>query len=157
MGKHSLEKEKSNKKTVIICFVIAIVLIICGTLALKENENKPTKQNEMTGHITDLKTVENTKLVIKSTNEYNKVIEYSFKQNKVKNVKIFEEFEQKEEYENRKKNYELNPKINIINSDDEKLFLEIEKLDLGTDEGLTYEEIYDKYINQIIGSYEVVE
>ena len=99
MGKHSLEKEKS-----IICFVIAIVLIICGILALKENENKSTKQNEMIGYITDLKTVENKKLVIKSTNEYNKVIEYYFKQNKVKSVKIFEEFEQKEEYENKKKN-----------------------------------------------------
>ena len=46
--------------------------------------------------------------------------------------------------------------IEIINIDEEQLSIRIEKKDLGTDAEMSYEQIYDKYLVQIIDAYQIV-
>ena len=47
--------------------------------------------------------------------------------------------------------------IEIINTNEKELSIEIEKKDLGSETGKTYEEIYDKYLVQIIGAYQIIK
>ena len=65
--------------------------------------------------------------------------------------------EKKEEFDQKKNNYEITDSIEIININEKELSIEIEKKDLGSETGKTYEEIYDKYLVQIIGAYQIIK
>lgn len=152
MGKHSIKREKENfnKKRLLIILVL-IILIVAGVFII-QNFFK-TKNNTLVGN---LKTIEGEKLVLKSNSDYNKIIEYIFDNDKLKTVKIYEQFEKEDKYKEKKDAYNLANDINVIKTDDKDLLIEIEKKDLGTDEGLSYEQLYDKYIVRLIDIYTVV-
>lgn len=156
MGKHSKEKEKSIKK--IIISLIFIILIICAIFILINNNHIKYKYDFYDKKsTTELKTIKNEQLIIKSTTDYNKVIQFSFNNDILNNVKIYEEFLNLEELKKTEESYKSMSNIKIVNTDEQKFSIEIEKLDFVTDTDLTYDEIYDKYLVQIVGAYEIVE
>lgn len=154
MGKHSIKKEKKNfnKKRLLIILVL-IILIVAGVFIIQNTNLFKSKNNTLAEN---LKTVEGEKLVLKSNSDYNKIIEYIFDNDKLKTVKIYEQFEKEDKYKEKKDAYNLANDINVIKTDDKDLLIEIEKKDLGTDEGLSYEQLYDKYIVRLIDIYTVV-
>lgn len=154
MGKHSIKKEKKNfnKKRLLIILVL-IILIVAGVFIIQNTNLFKSKNNTLAGN---LKTVEGEKLVLKSNSDYNKIIEYIFDNDKLKTVKIYEQFEKEDKYKEKKDAYNLANDINVIKTDDKDLLIEIEKKDLGTDEGLSYEQLYDKYIVRLIDIYTVI-
>ena len=164
MGKHSIEKPKKKinlKKEllaviIIIALVFGINFILSHREVIIEKQEKETLSNAGTS-IINSKTIEGQKLVIKSNSDYNKIIEYTFKNNVLKTVRIYEQFETKETFEPKKQNYEMIENIKIININEQELSIEIEKKDFGSDTGKTYEEIYDKYLVQIIGAYQIIK
>lgn len=163
MGKHSIEKEKKKfnlKKELVVIFIV-IVLIFGINFILSHREIVKEKQDKKnivnTVSIKDSRTLEGQKLVIKSNSDYNKIIEYTFGNNVLKTVRIYEQFETKETFEPKKQNYEMIENIKIINVNEQELSIEIEKKDFGSDTGKTYEEIYDKYLVQIIGAYQLIK
>ena len=154
MGKHNKEQENNNiiiKLITIVVIILAIIFAYCYINKINFNipNTKKTIKNE--------KTVKNKTLVLKSVNDYNKIIKYEFENNILKTVKIYEQFKQKDEYEKNKENYQNLSNIKVIKFDDNELSIEIQKYDFGTDAGLSYDELYDKYLVQIIGAYEIVE
>lgn len=152
MGKHSKEKKKINfKKSLLAIFIV--VILIWGINFILSHRDIVEKQEK----IETAKTIEGQKLVIKSNSDYNRIIEYGFENNLLKTIKIYEQFEQKEQFDTKKSNYEKIEDIIIINADEKNLILEIENKDFGTDEGLSYEQIYDKYLIQIIGAYQIIQ
>lgn len=155
MGKHSLEKEK-KKIDIKKVFITALIVIM---LVFGFNFTKLPKEeinDEVATSISADTTSEGKKLVIKSNSEYNRIVEYTFENNILKTVKIYEQFEEKERFELKKKNYEIVDNIVIISVNDEELSIEIEKLDFGSDTGMSYEQIYDKYLVKIVGAYEIL-
>ena len=76
-------------------------------------------------------------------------------ENKLNEVRISEKYTNKESYTNEKERYSKRADIEIIEIDDSKLELHCKKLNLGSDEGLSYEQVYQKYMG-IIGAYEVI-
>lgn len=158
MGKHSIEKEKKkiNFKREIIAILIIIALVF-GINFILSHRNLQKDQTDTYTEIKNLKTIEGKRLVIKSNSEYNKIIEYIFEKDVLKTVKIYEQFEKREEFDQKKNNYEITDSIEIINTNEKELSIEIEKKDLGSETGKTYEEIYDKYLVQIIGAYQVIK
>lgn len=155
MGKHSIEKEKKKinlKKELIAIFIITILIIGINFLLSHRGviENNNAFESETS------KTIEGEKLVIKSNSEYNKVIEYTFENNVVRQVVIYEQFEEEEKFEKTKATYDLIDEIEVISVNNEQLSLKIEKKDFGSDTGMSYEQIYDKYLVQIIGAYEII-
>lgn len=167
MGKHSKQvkkrKVKLNIRYLVVIIIIAI-LIVTGVyiyrnkdsiknIIFKEN-NKPNNTSKLSDSIINHVSIENECLVIKSLTDYNKIIEYKFENNNLKTVIIYEQFEEKQQYENKKKNYEEQENIVIKEANEQNLSIEIEKRDFGSDKGLTYEQIQDKYLVQIIGAYE---
>lgn len=158
MGKHSIEKEKKkiNFKREIIAILIIIALVF-GINFILSHRNLQKDQTDAYTEIKNLKTIEGKRLVIKSNSEYNKIIEYIFEKDVLKTVKIYEQLEKKEEFDQKKNNYEMTDSIEIININEKELSIEIEKKDLGSETGKTYEEIYDKYLVQIIGAYQIIK
>ena len=158
MGKHSIEKEKKkiNFKREIIAILIIIALVF-GINFILSHRNLQKDQTDAYTEIKNLKTIEGKRLVIKSNSEYNKIIEYIFEKDVLKTVKIYEQLEKKEEFDQKKNNYEMTDSIEIINTNEKELSIEIEKKDLGSETGKTYEEIYDKYLVQIIGAYQIIK
>lgn len=158
MGKHSIEKEKKkiNFKREIIAILIIIALVF-GINFILSHRNLQKDQTDAYTEIKNLKTIEGKRLVIKSNSEYNKIIEYIFEKDVLKTVKIYEQLEKKEEFDQKKNNYEITDSIEIININEKELSIEIEKKDLGSETGKTYEEIYDKYLVQIIGAYQIIK
>lgn len=158
MGKHSIEKEKKkiNFKREIIAILIIIALVF-GIDFVLSHRNLQKDQTDAYTEIKNLKTIEGKRLVIKSNSEYNKIIEYIFEKDVLKTVKIYEQLEKKEEFDQKKNNYEITDSIEIININEKELSIEIEKKDLGSETGKTYEEIYDKYLVQIIGAYQIIK
>lgn len=165
MGKHSLEKEKKKSKTKdekkkinfkkeIIAVLIIIILVFGINFIL--SHKKIQKEQEYVG-ITVSKTIEGEKLVFKSTTEKCRIMEYTFENNILKQVKIYHEFEDKESFEQKKKSYETVDNITVLNTNEQNLSIEIEKKDFGSDTGKSYEETYDKYLVQIIGAYEIIK
>ena len=156
MGKHSVDKEKKkiNLKKELVAIFIIIVLVL-GINFILSHRNIQEEQKDSS--IKASKTIENQKLVIKSNSDYNKIIEYTFENNTLKTVKIYEQFEEKEKFEEKRKDYESVKNIEIVKANEQDLSIEIEKKDFGSDTGKTYEEIYDKYLVQIIGAYQVIE
>ena len=162
MGKHSRKAKKKsikiNAKYLIGIIVIAI-LIIAGIYIYQNKDsikNMISKKDDKISNasIKDDVSIENERLVIKSLTDYNKIIEYKFENDSLKTVIIYEQFEEKEKYESKKKNYELQENITIREVSEQNLSIEIEKKDFGTDTELSYEQIQDKYLVQIIGAYE---
>lgn len=147
MSKHS--KDKKNTKFVVIIMIALIIIIAILGVYLKNKNTSDFEENVM-------RTVEDEKLVIKCNSAYNRIVEFTFENNILSSVKICEQFENKQEYENRKKNYEETEKVDLINANEEQLSLEIEKKDFGSDTGKSYDYMYDKYINKIIGEYVVI-
>lgn len=158
MEKHSIEKEKKkiNFKREIIAILIIIALVF-GINFILSHRNLQKDQTDAYTEIKNLKTIEGKRLVIKSNSEYNKIIEYIFEKDVLKTVKIYEQLEKKEEFDQKKNNYEMTDSIEIININEKELSIEIEKKDLGSETGKTYEEIYDKYLVQIIGAYKIIK
>lgn len=167
MGKHSKQvrkrKVKLNIRYLLVIIIIAI-LIATGiyiyrnkdsikNIIFKEN-NKTNNTSKLSDSIINDVSIENECLVIKSLTDYNKIIEYKFENNNLKTVIIYEQFEEKQQYENKKKNYEEQENIVIKEANEQNLSIEIEKRDFGSDKDLTYEQIQDKYLVQIIGAYE---
>lgn len=155
MGKHSKETENNNKIFIKIIVVIFIVLAVILVYNYRNKINFNILNTKKT--IRNEKTVKNEKLVLKSINDYNKIIEYKFENNILDTVKIYEQFEKNDEYEKIKQSYQNLSNIKIIKIDDKELSIEIQKYDFGTDTNLTYDELYDKYLVQIVGAYEIVE
>lgn len=159
MGKHSIEKEKKkvNVKKEIIAILVIIALVFGINFILSHRNLQEEQKNiGIKSEIKNSKTIEGEKLVIKSNSEYNRIVEYTFENNILKTVKMYEQFEKKEEFEQKKNNYEMIDSIEIININEEELSIEIEKKDFGSDTGKSYEEIYDKYLVQIIGAYQII-
>lgn len=158
MGKHSEEKEKKkiNFKKELLSLLIVIILVFGINLILSNKEIFIEQPKEFIS-IKNSKTIEGQTLVIKSNSEYNRIIEYTFENNILKTVKIYEQFEEKEQYDAKKENYEIADDIEIINLNEQEIAIEIEKKDFGTDTGMTYEQIYDKYLVQIIGAYQIIK
>lgn len=155
MGKHSKEKEKKKinvKKIIVIAFIVVILIFGLNFTQAPKEEVKEEKDRGSKSS----STIEEKKLVIKSKSDYNKIIEYTFENNILKTVKIYEQFEKKEQFEAKKNNYEMVNNIEIIDANEQELSIEIEKKDLGSDTDKSYEELYDKYLVQIIGAYEVL-
>lgn len=167
MGKHSKQvrkrKVKLNIRYLLVIIIIAI-LIATGiyiyrnkdsikNIIFKEN-NKTNNTSKLSDSIINDVSIENECLVIKSLTDYNKIIEYKFENNNLKTVIIYEQFEENQQYENKKKNYEEQENIVIKEANEQNLSIEIEKRDFGSDKDLTYEQIQDKYLVQIIGAYE---
>lgn len=165
MAKHSKEKitNKSNNRELII-FAIFIILLLVGIIEVSIIRNEKTSRfkirNEKTSRFNSIKdstTIEDERLVFKSTLEHNRIIECIFKNNILETVKIYQQFENSEDLEKEKEKYLNNSNITILNINEEERAIEIQKNDFGSDTGKSYEEIYDKYLVQIIGAYTIIE
>ena len=167
MAKHSKEKitNKSNNRELII-FAIFIILLLVGIIEVSIIRNEKTSRfnsiirNEKTSRFNSIKdstTIEDERLVFKSTSEHNRIIECIFKNNILETVKIYQQFENSEDLEKEKEKYLNNSNITILNINEEERSIEIQKNDFGSDTGKSYEEIYDKYLVQIIGAYTIIE
>lgn len=155
MAKHSKEKitNKSNNRELII-FAIFIILLLVGIIEVSIIRNEKTSRFNS---IKDSTTIEDERLVFKSTLEHNRIIECIFKNNILETVKIYQQFENSEDLEKEKEKYLNNSNITILNINEEERAIEIQKNDFGSDTGKSYEEIYDKYLVQIIGAYTIIE
>ena len=155
MAKHSKEKitNKSNNRELII-FAIFIILLLVGIIEVSIIRNEKTSRFNS---IKDSTTIEDERLVFKSTSEHNRIIECIFKNNILETVKIYQQFENSEDLEKEKEKYLNNSNITILNINEEERSIEIQKNDFGSDTGKSYEEIYDKYLVQIIGAYTIIE
>ena len=154
-GKHSMERKKSNKKAWLI--LLLIIIIGFGGYLFYTNKDTVIDNNKEKTYTIKPKTIEGEKLVIKSNSEDNRYIEFFFENNVLSKLKIYEQFEDKGKYEENKAQYSSYNIYKIVKSNNKKLILEVEKTDLEDDKGLNYEEVYDKYVNKIIGAYEVIE
>lgn len=162
-SKHMKENGKNYKKVIIllIIIIVAFLVILCKDRILVKETDKEQKENiilDQENIITEEDTtIENQKLVLKSNYEESKErkIIYIFKENKLNEVRISEKYTNKESYTNEKERYSKRADIEIIEIDDSKLELHCKKLNLGSDEGLSYEQVYQKYMG-IIGAYEVI-
>lgn len=155
MAKHSKEKitNKSNNRALII-FAIFIILLLVGIIEVSIIRNEKTSRFNS---IKDSTTIEDERLAFKSRSEHNRIIEYIFKNNILETVKIYQQFENNEDLEKETEKYLNNSNITILNIDEEERSIEIQKNDFGSDTGKSYEEIYDKYLVQIIGAYTIIE
>lgn len=154
MAKHSYEEKQNNKIVITIIILLVIILVAAIGWIMKKNYDWFNIKNDT--QIEKTKTIANEQLILKNNSD-NKIVEYVFEDGKVRTIKIYEQFEKKEDYEEKKNTYEISKNdINIINTDDKKLSIEIERKDLGEDEGLTYDQVYDKYVNQLINIYTVI-
>ena len=154
---------KSNNRELII-FAIFIILLLVGIIEVSIIRNEKTSRfkirNEKTSRFNSIKdstTIEDERLVFKSTSEHNRIIEYIFKNNILETVKIYQQFENNEDLEKETEKYLNNSNITILNINEEERSIEIQKNDFGSDTGKSYEEIYDKYLVQIIGAYTIIE
>lgn len=157
--KHSKVKEKKAKNAriskvffLLLLFIILILAMVC----MFQNQIRQLFFKDNNIFSKDEGITEQQKLVIKSTMDFNRVITFEFETNILKSINIYEQYEDKEKFLEDKKEIELMKDINIISIDEEELSIEIEKKDLGEDINKSYDEIYDKYLNELIGMYEIV-
>lgn len=158
-SKHAKQEEKKNFKGLFIAIILILALIIIGLIVWKMPHNIITISNKKVQNYESIKedsTVEGEKLVFKSTSAYNKIMEYTFENNVLKAVKIYEQFENEDDFKNLKEQYESKETIKVININENEKSIEIEKLDFGSDKDKSYKEIYDKYLVQIIGAYQQI-
>ncbi len=157
MPKHLKNKEKRiNIKKIIFLIVILLFLILGlwkNRITIKQAFSKINDEVK----IEDETTVENERLVLKSKYEKNKEREiiYIFKENVLNEINIIEKYTSREDYDKEKDGYSKNKNVELIKNDDEKMMIYYKKSKLKDDEGLSYEQIYKKYMG-IIGAYEVL-
>ena len=146
------KKYKINKKRFFSVISFTIILITCISLFTYVNGRIFGKKQ-----LTHEKTIKSERLVLKSTKDYNKIVVYTFTDNRVSGVKIYEQFRKDGEYVDAIEKYKQNGNITIIKSDDKDKSIEIEKSYFGTDANLTYDEVYNKYLVKISKAYKVVK
>ena len=159
MGKHSKEKEKNKiniKKWILAILIIIIVVFLIKLVLSNINLHIEEQQEIENTSITTSKTIEEEILVIKSRSDYNRIVEFSFENNILKTVKMYEQFEDKERFLEKKQNYDIADNILIINMNEQELSIETERKDLGSDIGMSYDQIYNKYLVEMIGIYEIL-
>lgn len=165
MEEYNKETEKrKNIKPIIILVAIIVIVGLLAFFAIKYSENiksfianlkeQKNSTNLAFQTIKNDTSIEHEKLVLKSTSEYNTIVEYVFEDNKAKTVKVYQEFEQKEEFNKKKENYEKQNAYKILYVNEETNSIEIERENLGTEQGLTYEELCEKYLVKILGAYD---
>ena len=155
-GKHSVEQKGINKK-VLLVLVLIIIIGLGSFFVYKYKDSIFKSSGNVKTYTIKPKTIEGEKLVLKSNSGDSRYIEFFFENNKLEKLKIYEQFEDEAKYEERKEEYSSYDIYKITKKNDKKFILEVEKTDLEEDEGLSYEEIYDKYVNKIVGAYEVKE
>ena len=147
-----------RKVIIMISIVIGVLILLLALFFIQKKyhifSSKITKDII---EIKEEKTIEGKRLIIKDNAEYNKLIEFEFENNIVSRIKIYEQFETEEEYEKAKESNKYINSINILRQNDKERFIFIEKTDLGTDKDLSYDEIYYKYLVQIIDAYKVIK
>ena len=164
MGKHFAKKEKNkNNKIMLLCIILLISFVFCGVLLINYDVNNGFIYKQITdsnNSIINMTKNENKKvsedtdvLKIKSNSDYDKVIEFIFNNNKLSNMVIEEKFETDEIYKKKKEIYNVSSEFNIIEVDDANRYIKYEKLNLETDENLTYDEIYNKYLVRFLDIY----
>lgn len=164
MGKHFAKKEKNkNNKIMLLCIILLISFVFCGVLLINYDVNNGFIYKQITDSNNSIinmtknenKTVsEDTDVLkIKSNSDYDKVIEFIFNNNKLSNMVIEEKFETDEIYKKKKEIYNVSSEFNIIEVDDANRYIKYEKLNLETDENLTYDEIYNKYLVRFLDIY----
>lgn len=70
-------------------------------------------------------------------------------------MRALEKYTIKEYYDTEKEKYDKRTDVELIQTDDKQMIIYYRKTKLDDDEGLTYQEIYKKYMG-IIGAYEVM-
>jgi len=164
VGKHFAKKEKNkNNKIMLLCIILLISFVFCGVLLINYDVNNGFIYKQITDSNNSIinmtknenKTVsEDTDVLkIKSNSDYDKVIEFIFNNNKLSNMVIEEKFETDEIYKKKKEIYNVSSEFNIIEVDDANRYIKYEKLNLETDENLTYDEIYNKYLVRFLDIY----
>ena len=148
-----------KKKYLIILLIVTIVIVLAVSVYLiqKKYHIFSSQIIKQIIRIKEGKTEEGKILIIKDKTAFNKIIEFEFEDNIVKRINIYEEFEDQNTYEIAKQSYNYLKSVNILKESDKELYIFVEKNDFGTDTNLTYEEIYDKYLVQIIDAYELVK
>ena len=154
-----MKEEKNSYKIVIVFLIITVTvwgIILCENKLLINYENSEKEQGRKSITAENVN-IENKKLILKSNYEENreKKITYFFKENILEEVKIFEKYADEEIYIKERDKASKRADIELIKSDDKQLEIQYKKLRIGSDEGLSYEEIYNKYMG-IIGAYEIV-
>lgn len=157
MEEHGEDKKSINKKWLIIIIALIILIVVGITATILIIKYKPNFVSQNITSIKDEKTVEQEKLVLRSNLDYNKIIEYIFENNIVKTTKIYEQFEQKETYESKKQIYSITPNINIIKQNDEEQSIETEQPVIEDEKELSYEEIYNKYLERFSDLYTIIK
>lgn len=163
MGKHSKVKENKkikihkSKVLIILFIIIAFILIsfifkepiknLILKIQLKDEWKETAQTNEKNS---------NKQLTLKSILDYNRIITFEFDNNILQTIIVYEQYKEKEEFLEKKKDVEIMQNIEVLNINENELFIEIKKNDLGEDKNKSYEEIYDKYINQLIGMYKII-
>ena len=163
MGKHSKVKEnkkiKIHKSKVLIILLIIITFILISfifkepikNLILKIQLKGEWKETAQTNEKNS-----NKQLTLKSILDYNRIITFEFDNNILQTIIVYEQYKEKEEFLEKKKDVEIMQNIEVLNVNENEQSIEIKKNDLGEDKNKSYEEIYDKYINQLIGMYKII-
>ena len=147
-------EEKINLKMLIIIAICIIVIALIG-LAVYILKNPNILESNISTE--NLKTIENEKLVLKSNSDYNKIIEFIFEDNNVKTLRIYEQFEEMQEYEEARDAYNASENFEVIKTDDQKLWIEIERKELGEEKYMSYDQVYDKYLVEFIDLYTLIK
>ena len=163
MGKHSKVKENKkikihkSKVLIILFIIIAFILIsfifkepiknLILKIQLKDEWKETAQTNEKNS---------NKQLTLKSILDYNRIITFEFDNNILQTIIVYEQYKEKEEFIEKKKDVEIMQNIEVLNINENEQSIEIKKNDLGEDKNKSYEEIYDKYINQLIGMYKII-
>lgn len=147
-------EEKINLKMLIIIAICIIVITLIG-LAVYILKNPNILESNISTE--NLKTIENEKLVLKSNSDYNKIIEFIFEDNKVKTLRIYEQFEEMQEYEEARDAYNASENFEVIKTDAQKLWIEIERKELGEEKDMSYDQVYDKYLVEFIDLYTLIK
>ena len=152
-----MKKEGEEKITLKMFIIIAICIIVIALIGLAVYILKNPNILESNISTENLKTIENEKLVLKSNSDYNKIIEFIFEDNKVKTLRIYEQFEEMQEYEEARDAYNASENFEVIKTDDQKLWIEIERKELGEEKDMSYDQVYDKYLVEFIDLYTLIK
>lgn len=155
-GKHTRKKNNKNFKLIFLLLLMIAVILLIGDKNFKQI---PEKNDDIIfSEIDNHKTIEKEKLVLQSNYEENRVkkIIYIFKENILNEVIVFEKYNDMNEYSMKKENYYNRTDINVTEINDKDLYIYYKKLELRSDEGLSYDEIYSKYMG-IIGAYQIIK
>ena len=163
-----MKEEKNGYKIVFLFIIITIIvfgLILCKNTSLtnyiknigNKRERESIAEETENTNIEDEYAMKIEKLVLKSNYEEKreKLITYFFKENVLDEINIFEKYTDEETYIKERDKASKRADIELIKIDDEQLEIYYKKLRFGSDEGLSHEEIYNKYMG-IIGAYEII-